>query len=241
MYSLPSSMLNSALDYIVKSLALRFRENLARDMNRKYLNGLIFYQMTGIDSRITNPDQRLTQDIDKWAESLSHIYPNFTKPILDIFMFGRKLSEILGVKGPVLIIAWYFVCGLIVKLITPPFGQMIAALQHKEGDFRRFHSNIVKCGEEIAFYRGDNWEKQKANNSLLNITDQLSLIARKRFYMGAIDNFLVKYGAVITSHMILAMPVFGPNSESYLKKIGDDSGNITRDYGKGYRQTCSFI
>ena len=104
MYSLPSSMLNSGLDYITKVLSIRFRENLAIHMNDKYLKGLIFYQITGIDSRISNPDQRLTQDIDKWAESLSNMYSNLTKPLLDIFLFSKKMSESLGFMGPVYII-----------------------------------------------------------------------------------------------------------------------------------------
>lgn len=51
--------------------------------------------MSNIDGRISNPDQRLTQDIEKWATSLSNLYSNFTKPILDIVLFSRKLADIL--------------------------------------------------------------------------------------------------------------------------------------------------
>jgi len=38
----------------------------------------------------------MTSDIDKWATSLSLIYANFTKPILDILLFTRKLSASIG-------------------------------------------------------------------------------------------------------------------------------------------------
>ena len=225
-------MLNSGLDYITHSLSLKFRKNLTKNMNDKYLTNLIYYQMTGIDTRIKNPDQRLTQDIQKWAESLTHVYSNLTKPFLDIFMFGRKLSEVLGTIGPFYIISWFWFCGFVLKKISPAFGVLIAEQQQKEGKYRAIHSNLVTHAEEIAFYSGNLWEKQRINESLLNLTKHISSIIIRRFYMDGIDNFLVKYGAVLASHCILAMPVFGKNRKKYLSKINDDAGNITRDYIK---------
>jgi len=48
----------------------------------------------------------MTADIDKWAHSLSLIYSNFTKPILDIVLFSKKLAELVGWKGPGIVVAW---------------------------------------------------------------------------------------------------------------------------------------
>ena len=87
---------------------------------------MIFYQLGNLDSRITNPDQRLTADIEKWANSLSTIYSNFTKPTLDIILFSKKLSELVGWKGPGLVGLWYLISGFIIKLISPPFGKLTA-------------------------------------------------------------------------------------------------------------------
>jgi ATP-binding cassette subfamily D (ALD) protein 3 len=58
---------------------------------------MVFYQVSNLDSRVANPDQRLTSDIDKWANSLSMIYSNFSKPVLDIFLFSKKLMEVIGI------------------------------------------------------------------------------------------------------------------------------------------------
>jgi ATP-binding cassette subfamily D (ALD) protein 3 len=87
---------------------------------------MVFYQLGNLDSRITNPDQRLTSDIEKWANSLSLIYSNFTKPALDIILFSRKLSELVGWTGPTLVGLWYLLSGLIIKIISPPFGKLTA-------------------------------------------------------------------------------------------------------------------
>lgn len=64
----------------------------------------------------------MTDDVNKWSESLSQLYSNVTKPILDIYMFSKKLAELLGVEGPALVIGFYGFCAVIMKVIAPPFG-----------------------------------------------------------------------------------------------------------------------
>lgn len=48
--------------------------------------------------------------------------------------------------------------------------------------------------------------------------------------MGVFDSMLVKYGAVMVGFSVLGLPVFGPNKEAYLKRVGSDGSAITRDY-----------
>lgn len=47
--------------------------------------------------------------------------------------------------------------------------------------------------------------------------------------MGIFDSMLVKYGAVMIGYTVVGLPVFGPGSEAYLKKRGDQA-QITKDY-----------
>lgn len=49
---------------------------------------------------------------------------------------------------------WYFFSGIIIKMISPPFGRLTAIAQRNEGDYRYCHSDIVLHSEEIAFYKG---------------------------------------------------------------------------------------
>ena len=87
---------------------------------------MIYYQLENLDSRVSNPDQRLTSDIEKWANSLSLIYSNFSKPALDVILFSRKLSQLVGWEGPIAVIIWYFLSGLVIKFVSPPFGRLTA-------------------------------------------------------------------------------------------------------------------
>jgi len=48
--------------------------------------------------------------------------------------------------------------------------------------------------------------------------------------MGTFDGVLVKYGAVMVGNAVVGLPIFGKDSEEYLKKVAGDSTAITSDY-----------
>ena len=77
-----------------------------------------------------------------------------TKPILDIIMFTKKLSGLLGFEGPMVVFAWYIFTAIVMKQITPPFGKMMAKLSNIEGEYRSHHFDVLSHSEEIAFYNG---------------------------------------------------------------------------------------
>lgn len=68
----------------------------------------------------------MTEDVEKWAQSLSGLYLNVSKPVLDIILFSKKLAELVGWEGPGLVVGWYFISGLFIRYITPSFGRLTA-------------------------------------------------------------------------------------------------------------------
>ena len=51
-------------------------------------SGVTYYKMTNLDNRIQNPDQVLTQDVDKLCESLVDLYSNLSKVLRVVLMYG---------------------------------------------------------------------------------------------------------------------------------------------------------
>jgi len=88
-----------------------------------------------------------------------------TKPALDIVLFSRKLSDVVGWEGPFFVVFWYFISGWVLRFISPPFGKLTAIEQRLEGEYRTCHSDLVNHAEEIAFYKGQDWEKTRINTS----------------------------------------------------------------------------
>ncbi len=168
--------------------------------------------------------------MDKWSQSLASLYLNFTKPILDIILFSRKLAELVGYEGPALVFAWYFISGVIIRFISPPFGKLTAIEQKLEGEYRSKHNDLINHSEEIAFYNGSNWEKRQIDTKFYELINHIKYVLYRRFLMGIYDSMLVKYGAVMIGYTVIGLPVFGPRKEEYLRQVGDDASKITKDY-----------
>lgn len=168
--------------------------------------------------------------MDKWSQSLASLYLNFTKPVLDIILFSRKLAELVGYEGPALVFAWYFISGVIIRFISPPFGKLTAIEQKLEGEYRSKHNDLINHSEEIAFYNGSNWERRQIDTKFYELINHIKYVLYRRFLMGIYDSMLVKYGAVMIGYTVIGLPVFGPRKEEYLKLVGNDASKITKDY-----------
>ena len=102
-----------------------------------------------------------------------------------------------------------------------------------EGEFRACHSALISHSEEIAFYRGNDWEKKKVNEAFNELLSHIKSVLIKRLFMGVFDSMLVKYGAVMLGYTILALPVFGKRAKQYKAAATKDYvGTIAKDYIK---------
>lgn len=54
--------------------------------------------MSNLDTRISNPDQLLTTDIDKFCDSCVDLYSNVAKPLLDMGIYVYKLTTSIGAQ-----------------------------------------------------------------------------------------------------------------------------------------------
>jgi len=127
-------------------------------------------------------------------------------------------------------VIWYFISIVILRFISPAFGKLTAMEQQLEGEFRACHTELVHHSEEIAFYKGQIWEKARVNETFKRLTSHSRGIILRRLYMGCFDSMLTKYGAVLVGYSILGLPIFGPGRSEYLARVGSDPSMITKDY-----------
>lgn len=230
LYAVPSSVINSLLEYLMVIISLCFRERLTKHYHDRYIHDKFFYQICNLDDRILNPDQRLAVDIQKWAISLSNLYSNFSKPLLDIILFSRKLGNLVGAAGVALPFVWYGFSACLLRYISPSFGTLTAIRQKLEGEYRGQHFDILSHSEEIAFYNGGKWEQKRITTTFNKLYDHCLSIIKKQFWMGIFDSMLVKYGSYYGGYLVLGMPVFGPGRKKYIESNGGDKSRITGDY-----------
>jgi ATP-binding cassette subfamily D (ALD) protein 3 len=109
-----------SLNTFYKALSLAIRNRLTKHAHALYFKGITFYQVSNIDNRVNNADQLLTQDIERFSETLAHLYSDTLKPVVDIVLFAAKLSQAIGVEGPMIILGYFVSTAFCLRIISPP-------------------------------------------------------------------------------------------------------------------------
>ncbi|KAM5256116.1 ATP-binding cassette sub-family D member 3 isoform 4-T4 [Ctenodactylus gundi] len=137
------SLVNNFLKYGLNELKLCFRVRLTRYLYEEYLQAFTYYKMGNLDNRIANPDQLLTQDVEKFCNSVVDLYSNLSKPFLDIVLYIFKLTSAIGAQGPASMMAYLLVSGLFLTRLRRPIGRMTVTEQKYEGEYRYVNSRLI--------------------------------------------------------------------------------------------------
>ncbi|KOC64399.1 ATP-binding cassette sub-family D member 3 [Habropoda laboriosa] len=205
------SVVNNVLKYGIYEMKLRLRTNITQDLLQQYLKGFTYYKMSNLDSRIANPDQLLSTDVDKFCESCTDLYSNIAKPSLDIVIYVYRLTTNLGSKTPLFMLSYLVFAGTILTHLRKPIGQMTVKEQRLEGEYRHINSRLITNSEEIAFYQGNNREKLTLLASFHKLVTHLRKCLEFRTFIGIIDNFVGKYMATIVGFYAVSLPFLQKN------------------------------
>ncbi|KAJ1814028.1 ATP-binding cassette long-chain fatty acid transporter pxa2, partial [Coemansia sp. RSA 2598] len=219
------------------ALAIRFRQNLTEHVHKKYLSGNTYYAVGNLDDRVRNADQLIAVDIRKFSDSLAELYSNLAKPTLDAFVYNVQLARSLGVEslfGIMLIIQASM--GML-RVLAPPFGQLVAQEQRLEGEFHFAHSRLIEHAEEVALYRGHEAEKRSITRRYMRLVRHVSRVVRLNVFYGMLEDFVVKYFWGAAGLVACAAPVFAQRipgaaaaSAASSASVSSDLGSRTRDF-----------
>lgn len=158
--AIPATFVNSLIRFLESKLALAIQTRLTKHAYQMYFHNQTYYKVTNLDSRLTNPDHFLTEDLKNFSKAVAHIYSHVSKPLLDIIMMSMAIGRLFRKRGESMtgsgIFGWSVigVTATILRLISPPFGKLVAEEARRHGHLRYVHSRIITNAEEIAFYRG---------------------------------------------------------------------------------------
>uniref|UniRef100_A0A4W5K014 ATP-binding cassette sub-family D member 3 n=1 Tax=Hucho hucho TaxID=62062 RepID=A0A4W5K014_9TELE len=200
------ALVNNFLKLGLNELKLRFRVRLTKHLYDEYLKGYTYYKMGNLDNRIANADQLLTQDVERFCNSVVDLYSNLSKPLLDIGLYIFKLTSAIGAQGPASMMAYLLVSGLFLTKLRRPIGKMTVTEQRYEGEYRYVNSRLITNSEEIAFYNGNMREKQTIHSTFKKLVDHLHKFILFRFSMGFVDSLIAKYIATVVGYLVVSRP-----------------------------------
>lgn len=225
------AVVNNVLKYSIGEIKIKLRTNMTRRLYDEYLKNFTYYRMSNLDNRISNADQLLTQDVDKFCESVAELYCNTAKPILDIGIYVYRLTTNLGGSVPALMLTYLFLSGFLLTRLRRPMGRLTVTEQKLEGEFRHINSRLITYSEEVAFYNGNNREKNTLLTSYNKLLNHLRKLLKFKTIMGVIDNLIAKYLASIVGFFAVSLP-FMSGSHGFSKNAHGERSRLYYTYGR---------
>ncbi|CAH1118106.1 unnamed protein product [Phaedon cochleariae] len=222
--AIPATFINSMIKYLESRIALSFRSRLVDHSYRLYFHNQSYYRVTVLDGRLDNCSQRLTDDIETVANTVSHLYSQITKPCFDILLMAIALANLVKsrnsnlIVGPVIISGVVVISALILRLVSPKFGQLVAQEAEKKGYLRHVHARIVSNSEEIAFYGGHKVEQSHLRQAYRLLGEHLEHMFGVRLWFVMLEQFLMKYVWSGTGMIVVSLPILLATTNRRAKK-----------------------
>uniref|UniRef100_A0A8C1AHV9 ATP-binding cassette, sub-family D (ALD), member 4 n=1 Tax=Cyprinus carpio carpio TaxID=630221 RepID=A0A8C1AHV9_CYPCA len=211
MLILINSTLKSLDQYISSLLYVSWRKSLTEELHSTYFKGRVYYTLNVLCKDIDNPDQRISQDVERLCKQISTMASRllispFTVTYYTYQCFNR--SERCCVFVLLFCIFGYFVAGTIInKILIGPIVSMLVEQEKLEGDFRFKHMQIRVNAESAAFYRAGKVEHMRTDRRLqMLLSTQRSLMNKELWLYIGVNTF--DYLGSILSYIVIAIPIF---------------------------------
>ncbi len=200
-------------NYLRKKLVLYWRSWLTRDFLGKYFHNRAFYKLSQSQKEIDNPDQRMAEDINKFADGSIAFFFDMFYTCSQVIAFSAILWRISPTLTFILVI--YVVSGT--AITTGLFGRKLVKLnyqqQKKEGNFRFGLVRLRENAESVAFYRGEAQEFNQLNYLFERVFRNFKkIIIYQELYLHAFVE-LYKYIPWILPAVIVAPKIFAGDLE----------------------------
>lgn len=133
---------------------------------------------------------------------------------LALMRSSRKMKANI-VTGPALAFCVISLTALILRKMSPKFGQLVSEEATRYGYLRHVHSRIITNAEEIAFYGGHRVELLQLREAYRRLSSQMNIIYSQRLWFVMLEQFFMKYVWSGTGMIMISLPVLmGTNLES---------------------------
>lgn len=202
-------------------LYLHCRRLLGFVMHRLYFKRYAFYRLT---STLDNPDQRMTQDIEKCTRlfACELLAPFLLTPFIVIYYTYLTYNS-SGYLGPVTIYIFFISATVVNRILISRTIPLVAEQAKREGDFRAKHLEVRNNLESIAFYHSGFTENVFTNKKLKDLMKTQKLLVIWQFWLNLATNFFDFFGSNL-SYIIIAVAIFIQNK--YEGKLGPELNGI---------------
>ncbi|XP_007939612.2 lysosomal cobalamin transporter ABCD4 [Orycteropus afer afer] len=202
-----NSTLKSFDQFTCNLLYVSWRKDLTEHLHRLYFRGRVYYTLNVLQDDVDNPDQRISQDVERFCRQLSNMARQLIISPFTLAYYTYQCFQSTGWLGPVSIFG-YFILGTIVnKILMGPIVAKLVQQEKLEGDFRFKHMQIRVNAEPAAFYRAGHVEHMRTDFRLQKLLQtQRELMSKELWLSIGVNTF--DYLGSILSYVVIAIPIF---------------------------------
>ncbi|XP_023421881.2 lysosomal cobalamin transporter ABCD4 isoform X2 [Cavia porcellus] len=202
-----NSILKSFDQFISSLLYVSWRKELTEHLHRLYFRARVYYTLNVLRDDIDNPDQRISQDVERLCRQLSSMASKLIISPFTLVYYTFQCFQSTGWLGPVSIFG-YFILGTVVnKTLMGPIVAKLVQQEKLEGDFRFKHMQLRVNAEPAAFYRAGSVEHMRTDRRLQRLLQtQRELMSKELWLYIGVNTF--DYMGGILSYIVIAIPIF---------------------------------
>uniref|UniRef100_A0A803V979 ATP binding cassette subfamily D member 4 n=1 Tax=Ficedula albicollis TaxID=59894 RepID=A0A803V979_FICAL len=202
-----NSTLKSFDQFICNMMYVNWRKSLTEYLHSCYFQGQIYYSLHVLREDIDNPDQRISQDVERFCRQLSSMASKLVISPFTLAYYTYQCFHSTGWLGPVSIFGYFVIGTMINKVLMSPIVSKLVQQEKLEGDFRFKHMQIRVNAEPAAFYRAGRVEHMRTDRRLQSLLKtQRELIGKELWLYIGINTF--DYLGSILSYVVIAIPIF---------------------------------
>ncbi|XP_065493064.1 lysosomal cobalamin transporter ABCD4 isoform X4 [Caloenas nicobarica] len=202
-----NSTLKSFDQFICNMMYVSWRKSLTEYLHSCYFQGQVYYSLHVLREDIDNPDQRISQDVERFCRQLSSMASKLIISPFTLAYYTYQCFRSTGWLGPVSIFGYFIIGTIVNKVLMSPIVSKLVQQEKLEGDFRFKHMQIRVNAETVAFYRAGRVEHMRADRRLQSLLKtQRQLICKELWLYIGINTF--DYLGSILSYVVIAIPIF---------------------------------
>ncbi|KAJ6661300.1 hypothetical protein lerEdw1_015437 [Lerista edwardsae] len=202
-----NSVLKSFNQFICNLMYLNWRKTLTEYLHGYYFHCRVYYTLNVLHEEIDNPDQRISQDVERFCKQLSSMASKLVIAPFTLAYYTYQCFHSTGWLGPVSIFGYFIIGTIVNKILMSPIVSKLVQQEKLEGDFRFKHMQLRVNAESAAFYRAGQVEHMRTNRRLQSLLQtQRELIGKELWLYIGINTF--DYVGSILSYVVIAIPIF---------------------------------
>ncbi len=147
-------------------------------------------------------DQRVTRDVEAFTKSMGTILEKLFQSPTNVITYTILTYRALGWQGPLFCYSYFALGSIVNKLLISPIANLWFRQEVAEGDFRFSHVSLRTNAESIAFFGGEDRERQRNEHFFARVIRNRWSIVKRMFWLNFHTNLFGYIGSILNLFII---------------------------------------